>query len=235
MRTLWTCLWMLVLAVPAFAQGFISPVDAISPKEPSYVLRTDGSRVDGTVPMAMFMNGTLRSFTLLPADGSEKVKFKAEEVKLLANKPNTLMKLSAVADGVDSAWGLIGADWKEAMNREWVFFQQALLPGNRTKYALLQLINPGFDSRIQVYFDAEEASKDTQVMGVSVDIESYIVVKDGKQSVQVKKANYGKLYPTLFGDCAKMLEGDEGKKPKFKNFSAAVFAFDKLCGKPATP
>ncbi len=232
MRTLALLIFLMAIPSSVLAQGFISPVDGISAQTPSYVILPDGTKIEGTVPLAMFMNGTLRSITLKTADG-EKAKYKAADVKVLANKPSALAKMSAMSDQVDSLRDLITADWGEVMQREWVMFEQALLPGKGDKYALMQLINPGFDSRISVYFDAKAASNDDSVMGISTaPAESYIVVKDGKRSVQVKKSGYKKnMFDELFADCAPLMKSAVAEKPKFKNFALHVYAYDQACGK----
>ncbi len=220
MRSLLSALTLLaglLLALPASAQGFISPVSSISPKQPAYVELPDGSKVEGTVPLAMFMNGGLRSFTLLTS-GGEKMKFKAGDVTVLANKPGALAKLSALGNQMDSKWDMITADWGEVIDREWVYYRQALMPNGKS-YALLQLINPGFDSRLQVFNqDPEEPDE-------------YLVVKDGKISVKITKGNYKKSFGDLFGDCAKLMEPDTSKKPKVKDFAAHAYIFDRACGK----
>jgi hypothetical protein len=220
-----------MLAAPsAFAQGFIAPIPSIDARTPSYVILPSGERIDGTIPVATFINGTLRSVTLKTDDG-RKLKFKAADVKVLGHKPGKLAKLAAMSEQIDNKWDLFTADWEGTMGREWVIFQQAMLPGKAAKYALMQLLNPGFDRRLQVYYDAKAANNDDSVMGISTaPPESYIVVKDGRQSVQVKKGNYNKLFSSLFGDCSKLMEASSEKKPKFKNFAGAAYAFDHLCG-----
>ena len=204
----------LCITSTAFAQGFISPVASISPQQPSYVILPDGTRLEGTVPMAVFMNG-LRSFTLVKGDG-EKVRFKAADVKELGNKPGALAKMSALSAQVDTRFDMITADWGEVIEREWVYYRQALMPNGKS-YSLLQQINPGFDSRMQVFnADYEEP-------------EEYLVVKDGKPALKVVKSNYKKVFPTLFGDCPAVMESESAAKPKIKHFATHAYVFDKEC------
>lgn len=226
----WGLLLLFLLAGTASAQGFLSPIPGLDNRQPSYVVLPGGERIDGTVPMASFVNGTLRSMTF-KADDGRKLKFKASELAEFGQKPSKLARLAAVSDQVDNPWDLAGADWEGVMQREWVVFQRALLPTRAERYALQQLLNPGFDRRLQVFYDAKAAENDDSVMGISTaPAESYVVVKDGRRSMQVKKSNYRKLFPELFGDCGAFMKAAGDHKPKFGNFAAAVFAYDQLCG-----
>jgi|GEM_PF-456562 len=213
----------------ASAQGFLSPIPGIDARQPSYIIPKGGERIDGNIPWAAFVNGNLRSLTFKTDDG-RKIKFKAADVQELGHKPGALAKLAAMSDQIDNPWDFATADWEGTMGRDWVVFKQALLPGKKRKFALMQLLNPGFDGRIQVFYDAKAAGNDDTVMGISTaPAESYMVVKDDRQSIQIKKRNYRKQFPELFGDCSKMMKEASDRKPKFKNFASAVFAFDQIC------
>ncbi|MCO4771283.1 MAG: hypothetical protein KDA24_14715 [Deltaproteobacteria bacterium] len=204
----------LAFAAPAAAQGFISPVAMISPQQPSYVITASGDRHEGKIANYLIANG-IRSLVLKTADG-EKLKFKAADLKEVGNKPGALAKLSALSNEMDSKWDMFSADWKGAIDREWVYYRQALMPNGKA-YSLLQQINPGFDTRIRVFnIDPEESDE-------------YLVSRDGAPTVKVTKGNYKKLFPTLFAGCEAVINSDAAKKPKLKQFAAAVFVFDHEC------
>jgi hypothetical protein len=206
-----------LLATPAFAQGFISPVSSISPKQPSYAILSDGTKIEGTIPAALFMNGGLKSFTLVDSDGT-KHKLKAADVKELANKPGALAKMSALSNQIDSKFDMITADWGEVIDRKWVYYRQATMPNGKST-SLLQQVNPGFDGRMKVFnIDPEEP-------------EEYMVTKDGGAGMKIHKGNYKKEFEALFGDCKAVMGSETAKKPKIKYFATHAFVFDKECGK----
>jgi hypothetical protein len=110
------------------------------------------------------------------------------------------------------------ADWGEVVDREWVYYRQALMPNGKST-SLLQQINPGFDGRIRVFnIDPEES-------------EEYLVSKDVEATIKVDKKNYKKVFSDLFGDCAAVMDSEAAAKPKIKEFAAAVYVMHKECGK----
>ena len=122
-------------------------------------------------------------------------------------------------------------NFNELINREWVILERALLPQKKDKYALFQLINPGFDSRIKVYHNII-ANKTTglDIGGVPVtgNVErSYIVSKDGQKTRLVRKSGFLKDFEELFADKPELLEAID-KRPKFKYFASYVLAYDQL-------
>jgi len=201
-------------AAPAAAQGFIAPVVIISPQQPSFVITTDGERVEGTIATYLVANG-MRSLTLKTASG-EKLRYKAADLKEVGNKLGGLAKFGTMSSQIDSKWDLFTADWSEMAEREWVYFRQVLMP-NGKNYALLQQVNPGWDASIKVYnIDPEES-------------EEYFVSKDGAAAMKVDKKNYKKSFAALFDGCAAVTESDAAKKPKIKEFAVATYVFNKEC------
>jgi hypothetical protein len=153
---------------------------------------------------------------------------KAADVKEVKNKVSDMQRFMAMADATSSITSLVKADFNEMAKREYAQYQQALLPKKKGKYALLQLLNPGFDKGIQVYLDPN-ANETSGVMGIGGgDDKSYIVVKDGT-SMLIKKAQYKKQFPELFTGCQPLMDSEDMKKPKFKHFAAHVWAYDQLC------
>ena len=58
---------------------------------------------------------------------------------------------------------------------------------------------------------------------------SYLVVKDGKKSIKVKKGSYKKQFPALFGDCVRMMETYSGRKPNYDEMAFHVLYFNIAC------
>lgn len=93
----------------------------------------------------------------------------------------------------------------------------------------MQLLNPGFDTKLKVYDLPNAKSGETSIGGIAVGGDkatAYLVVKNG-ESLKITKKKYKKQdFKLLFSDCPKILENNE---PNFKEFATHVFFYDQLC------
>ena len=214
-------------------QSFIAPVSEFAASDDCKMELIDGTIVEGKISMATIMNGKLSSLTLKDADGV-KHKHKAETIKRLRVKMGFLAKMAASSEASSSVVQSFKADYKEINNREYIIYEQALLPKKKDKYRLLQLVNPGFDSVLKVYNDPN--ANETGGLGLGgVKItggedKSYLVVIREAKSIKVKKGNYKKDFAELYGDCPEMIKIVGSGKINFKDFAAHVFVYDQLCG-----
>lgn len=219
---------ILLVSTMGYSQAFISSVQELHPSKDCKMELLDGTMIEGTMASAFIANGFLKSVNIKDSDGV-KHKYKAEQIKRLKVKAGILAKMDMMAESSESIKKIIKTDFNEIVEREYIIYEQALLPKKKDKYRLLQLLNPGFDHRIKVFQDPN--AKETKgVMGVGGgDDKSFLVVKDGAKSEEIKKGKYKKEFPILFGDCdlAKVMDNS---KMKYKNFAAHVFVYDQICG-----
>jgi len=213
-----------------FAQQFIEPVENPMSKE-CYLTLKNGVETKCELRTYVFSNG-LKSMTIVDDNGT-KSKYKAEEVEKLRIKMTTLAKIGTIADGAESLTDAADLDVTEIIEREFIIYEQALLPKKKDKYALLQLLNPGFDDRIKVYDNPMgQESGGLAVGGVQVtggkDI-SYLVVKDGDKSMKIKKGSYKKDFSKLFGDCTEMLKVLSDEKIHFQDMALHVLYYNLNC------
>ncbi len=225
---------LLLHPTPALAGGFVMPLDRLDGTTDTIVLLPNGKVVTGQVKVSVLMNGHLRSFVIQDPQGN-KHKLKAAEVDEVRNKISGLTKWGMKVSQGSTLNGLLNADWDSIVNREYAIFVQALLPGKKERYALLALINPGFDARIRVFVDPnanESASFGDSFLTSGSDDLSYLAAKDGGQTVKVKKASYKKKdFAALFGDCEPMMNHPELGNIKFEFFAEHVAVYDQQCGK----
>lgn len=212
-------------------QGFIKPVTNPWSQE-CYVTLNNGEEFRGKLSSAVFSGGSVRSLTVEHEDGI-KHKYKAEDVKRLLIRFGELAKIETIMDGTTSIQEMVELDFNEIIQREYIIFEQALLPKKKNKYALLQLLNPGFDNRIKVYENPTGQETGTMTVGdVAVTggkEKSYLVVKDGKKSVKVKKGSYNKGFSLLFADCEEMMKMYGQRKVKFNDMVYHVLHYDIVC------
>lgn len=98
----------------------------------------------------------------------------------------------------------------------------------------MQLINPGYNSRIKVYHHPN-ANKTQAITGSNIDIvggedKSYLVVKDGKRAEIIKKKNYRNAFGALIGDCSEYIKYMVDQKISFWDMATHVFHYDTTCG-----
>lgn len=212
-----------------FAQQFIEPVENPVSKE-CYLTLKNGVETKCELKTAVFSNG-MKSITIVDENG-EKIKHKAVEVEKLRIKMSTLAKIGTIVTGSESITEAANLDVNEIIEREFIIYEQALLPKKKDKYALLQLLNPGFDDRIKVYDDPMGQESGLSVGGMKVtggEAKSFLVVKDGEKSMKIKKGSYKKDFSLLFGDCTEMLKILSDEKIKFQDMALHVLYYDLNC------
>jgi hypothetical protein len=214
-----------------FAQGFITPVEEVPHANECYIITTDGSRIEGKIRSYDMAEG-IKAVTVEDNNG-QKQKISATEIRELGVKVTGLVRMELMAESTETIKKFTKADFNEIAKRDYIVYQQALMPGKKNKFALLQLLNPGFDSRIQVFqdpFAVETHGLNTEVVSITgQEDKSYLFVKDNNRAFKVKKGSYKKDFDDIFGDCAKMVEAYGGEKTKFKSAAEHVWVYDRAC------
>lgn len=148
-------------------------------------------------------------------------------------KASTLAKMAMLNESGSSVFRLAKTNFDEIINREYIFFEQALRATKKDKPAMMQLLNPGFDHAIKVYADPNaNETGGLQVNDISITggkNKSYLFVKGNSKVVIVKKGSYKRNFEELYGDCQQMMTAFEGDKTKFNDIAGHVFVYDQLC------
>lgn len=209
----------------ALSAQFVTPLSTIS--GPAEVTTLDGKVISGNVKSASFGTNGMMSFTLKDEDGV-KNKYKAADVQQLKLKVDGLARLEITAEQSSNIEKLANSNFKEVVEREFIYWQRVKQVG-KDKYLLLQLLNPGFDTKLKVYDLPNVKSGETSIGGIAVGGDkatAYLVVKNG-ESLKITKKKYKKQdFKLLFSDCPKIIENNE---PNFKEFATHVFFYDQLC------
>lgn len=216
------------------AQYFMPPLDegiGLTTAKEVYVVTNIGDTIRGKITTSVAISGKLKSFTI--KSGEVKHRIKAKEARLLAVKPNEMIKwVSAMTNS--SLEKILKTNYEAMNKREWVYFEQALLPKKKDKYAFLQLLNPGFDSKIKVYLDPNAEQTGGWSVGphqlTGGEDKSYLVVFEGGKSELYKKKKYKKeALGKLFKNCDVFKEYYGDERFRWENFSEHVFVYDNLC------
>ena len=225
-------LTMLLIAANLQAQYFVQPLESVGGAQEVYVNTLDGQEMVGRMGAVSMTNGHIRSFTLKEESGV-KHKFKAHQIQQIMVKPSQWDNVQS-AFTASSVKELLSNPVNETMQREWVIFEQAVLPGKKNRFALLQLLNPGMQGDLKVYVDPN--AKETNGIGISgIQLtggkdKSYLVIKGGKKAFLIKKKNYTREAASLlYEGCPWFDQQYAGQKLKFGDFEEHVFLFDKHC------
>lgn len=200
--------------------------------KPAKIVLVSGEEFEGKLVSAGLINGYLNKISIKKEDGT-KVKLEPENVATLSVKASKMAKLSMMAESTQSIKTAAKADFNEIAQREFIIFETGLRDKKKDKPRLMQLLNPGFDSKIKVFADPN--AKETKGIGMAgvkltggVD-KSYLFVVNKEKAVKVKKGNYKKNFDELYASCPTMVETFSGEKTKWKDVAGHVFVFDQIC------
>ncbi len=215
------------LAYIGLSAQFVTPVTTISGD--AEVTTTQNKVITGAIKTASFGPNGVMSFKIKNAAGTS-VKLKAADVSQLKLKVNGLAKMEIIAEQSSNINKLAKSNFKEVVDREYIYWQQLKHP-EKEKYMLLQLLNPGFDDLIKVYEIPNSKSGELSMGDVAIsgnEATAYYVVKDNK-TIKITKKKYKKQdFQHLFSDCPAIIEANE---PNFKYFSEHVFFYNERCKK----
>lgn len=217
----------LLLARGLSAQQFVTPLQSISGA--ALVTTVDGKEIPCEIRSALFgMNG-LASMTVRDTVTGEKLKFKAEQVARLRVKIDALARMEMLADKTSNLKKLRDADFSEITDREYAYYDQVQIPG-KDVFVLIQLLNPGFDSKIKVYDKPMAKTGETEIGGIAVSggqAKAYYVIRDGV-TTEISRGKYAKtFFPLLFSGCPELIAAFPD--PEFADFAEHVLYFETKC------
>lgn len=224
---------LLVSLGPVMAQDFVEPFTEFISDRECYVITNDGEKITGYLGGATEWGGFVTRLRIRDEAG-KLYKFKAQEVKQFAIRPGVLAKLATLADGSTSVRHAIQTDQNDILDREWIYFDAQEMPRRKNKIALLQLLNPGFDEHIKVYFH-RNGSKSAPIVLANIALvggedRTYWVVKGDSKPEIVRKASYKKSFANLFDDEPDLFS-TVSRRPKFKNFASHIQYYNELRSK----
>ena len=165
-------------------------------------------------------------------ENGESAKFVPEQVASLKDKASGLMKLSMISDAGSSIKEFANADLNGIVEREWVLFETATTPRQKEPKRILQLLNPGFDSKIKVFAGPNAKTGGLSLGGIQVtggEDRVCLFVKGGEEAFKVKKGYYRENFRELYSDCPQMLDQFQGEKIRWDDVALHIYACNELC------
>lgn len=236
-KLLGTCLVSaaLFVAVNTYGQGFVETIEGeglVGLYGNECVVRLQsGDEIHGTFAGGVYVNNGLTRLKVKLENG-ENAKFVPEEVASLSVKASGLMKLYMISEAGSSIKELANSDFNDIVDREWVEFETATTPRQKETRRILQLLNPGFDSRIKVFAEPNAKTGGLAIGGIQVtggEDRAYLFVKGGEKAFKVKKGSYRENFQELYSDCPEMLAHFQGDKIRWDDLALHVFVYDQLC------
>jgi hypothetical protein len=212
--------------------AFMAPIE-LTPADPASVRTVGGVEISGTIATIISGRHGLTSITLRPADGKRQ-KFRAADIDELVVEPGTIARLSMVMSATSTLRKVARNDLRSTLDHDVVVFHNVAWP-KASDARLLQLVNPGFASRVRVYHLISAMSATWTIAGVPVagdESKAFAVIKDGGEPMRVSGRHYEQRdFDLLFGDCPEMLQLEISSDRSFHRFAQHAFLYDRLCGR----
>ena len=154
----------LLATTSLLAQGFAPRILMFSSKKPSFITMTDGTERAVLFKRATRKKGLLKKVVVSDTLGGENEKIMAADIQSMRLAPSALGKFAAFSESSSSIKEMQNKDATSALKRDYVYFEQAIL-SKKGVPVLLQVVNPGFDSKIKVYDDPR--ARETAGLGVA--------------------------------------------------------------------
>ena len=230
---LMTVVLLSAIVPEVFAQDFIPAYDRFSGKETSYIMLEDGSKVEGTLEDLDRKKGLIEEVVIKDASG-KKITLKPEQIKAMYLMPSGFSKFSTNMDVGTKVkkWDAKYID-SEIIKKGYAYFEKAKVVIKKDQEMLLmQLLNPGFNSKIKVFHDPFAA--ETMRLGVGGmtmaggDDKSYYVQTGDFPAKRIKKKDYDNEIKVMYASCP-LLVKKIGEKIRWTEFAQHVYEFTFDC------
>lgn len=220
-------------AAAVSAQSFAPALNGTSHSKTSYVTLTDGKTIEGTIKDLDRKKGLIEELKIVDLSG-KKHKLKPEDVKYMYLPPTNFAKLNSAADQITTVnkWDDGNSVDKDIISKGYVYFEMIPVKiKKKTTPMLMQLLNPSFNAKVQVYDDP--FAKETMSVGVGAfdvaggDKKSYYI-KYGDVAYRIYKKNYDEEYKLIFKDCPALVEKLDAKA-KWTDLAKHIYEFTNSC------
>ena len=195
---------------------FIEPTDF----NPSFVkdltvIDTAGKSYTGEISKMKEKKQLVKEFTIKTKDG-EKFEFTPDMVKVIYARASTVSRLSALNNATIARV----EKNKLSKKKDTIVFEG--VKDTDGDFILLQVVNPGYDSKIKVYANPT-AGKTTSWTGFDGGLDrSFYVSKNGEPVFKLVKKDMKEKFALLFDDCASLKD----KSKNWESFDNYIEEYD---------
>ncbi len=194
---------VLLLTSSASAQQFANRFFGFSREAPSTITLVSGEVLAGHFRAGKVKKGLYSMIVFEDTVKGEVRKIPSSDIVSMMLVPSALGRIAAASEATGSLRRFGNTDLNQ-LSVDHVFFRQARLSDKKGTMVLLQQVNPGFDSKLQVYDDPRAPeTAGVKVHGLPLTgglLKSYYIIRDGK-AVLVAKSSYDRQFSELYGDC----------------------------------
>lgn len=211
--------------VKMFSQAFLPPYQPTIGLKKGYVILNDCTKIEGTFNLINHSKN-IKSCILKDKSG-KKHSLKANQIGKVFIVLTGFDKLNAYSEITLNLKELLNINFREVFKPEY-YVWEPVISNKKGKLKVVQLINPGFDSKMKVYRDPTAMQFESSEFSGTQEL-SYLVLKKGwSAAYKIKKTAYGKQFKILFADCPKLSKVFKDKKPRWEDFASHVFLYDQL-------
>lgn len=224
---------ILILAFPRtpFSQSFLPAYKPGGGYLKAIVIKQNGDSIRGKVTW-MFTAENIKQLTVKD-DQDVKHKFEEEDIKQVLVEFSKMDKI-ATSMQATSLKDMSQTSFDQVFNTDYFIWEPAVTP-KKGKLKVLQLVNPGFDSKMKIY--RNPTSQETGGMGIggmklTGGIEkSYFLVRPGSDiAIELTKGDYKKQFFDVFVKaCPEMEKVLNGNKPDWDDLPKHVFYYFQNC------
>ena len=212
----------LFLSSSVFGQKFLEGFDRFSSKKIAYLTLTDGTKVEGDIEDLDRKKGNISEITI-KVNGKKKT-FEPEQIKEMYLPATAFDKLNKQLEIVSNLSKDLDND---RISDGYGFFEftDVILKG-KVKPLLMQLLNPGFHTKVRVYFDP--FARETMSVGygplkVGGLDKSYFVKVGDKPAYKITKGDYDEQALELFKDSPETIVALK-KESDWNKFERIIYA-----------
>ncbi|MBK8699843.1 MAG: hypothetical protein IPN29_10030 [Saprospiraceae bacterium] len=181
------------MPINGFAQDFLDGSFTFSKKKAAYLTLTDGKEITGFLDDIDRKKGLIKKIVLKDSTG-KKMEFLPEQLQYMYLAPTGWDKFTRSMEKVNdfSEWDRDQTINKAYIKDGYVRFEKAeVIIKKDTLNLLMQLVNPGYASKIRVYFDPNAAETSSMAIGGMTvsggDAKSYYVKRMGDTAYKLEK------------------------------------------------
>lgn len=216
------------------AQVFMPPAEGFSRKKTAYVTLEDGTEVLGTIERLQRKKGLISNIIITDSVSGKEVAYTPDKVKHMYLPQSGLDRFGQGLEFLNDATKWNNDDLDAYRIRDgYAYFEKAEVLVKKKKMTLMmQLLNPSFSGKVQVYHDPMAAETgQVSVGGIGVaggDDKSFYVKKGDKPAFKLEKKNFEDSFNLLFGDCSSVKK-EYGKKPKWRDLEMIAYKHATEC------
>jgi hypothetical protein len=233
-----------LMTFPCWAQSFMEPINPNATDflfgRPCMVTLSSGQELHGTIRGTSVMSNRILSISV-HLDNGKNVKYKPDDLVSIRVKPHRSVFDIIKESGIPVS-GEVLEDIKDQIERECITFTSVSIDEKADKLRFLQLLNPGFDSKIKVYALVRKDLKIVRITdGESEDDEVdskasdesyhtvYMFVKKGEEPLKVRDYSYSLNFSSIYADCPQMLKIFSGENLRLDDMAGHVWVYDRMC------